>query len=98
MRDVKINIPGAAKSRLSRALFPLPPLRQTPRAPLQYKTFNLNVKLKRNGFRCGGVGGGRDSDLVCSGPCVPEFPEAGVGPKKVQMYHRSADWGCIFMV
>lgn len=67
--DVKINIPGAAKSRLSRALLPAPlalppgiPLTRTPatrdRPPIppspfqpRYKTFNLNVKLKRNGFR-----------------------------------------------
>lgn len=33
-----------------------------------------------------GVGGRRDSDLVvCSGPCIPEFPEAGAGPEKVQL-------------
>lgn len=84
LREVKINIPGAAKSRLSRALFPSfrapppapwgPPLRSSTPLPLalfsnspspllllhspvgpppllpHYKTFNLNVKLKRNGF------------------------------------------------
>jgi hypothetical protein len=57
--EVKINIPGAAKSRLSRAVFfqlvppkllstPIPPPLNP--SPKHYKTFNLDVELKRNGF------------------------------------------------